>query len=408
MLHGRVVRPRGQGAYGDGTSPKILSVDESSIKHIPGVQVVRFGNFLGVVAPTEYAAIQAAAQLKVKWADPPVLPGVGNLWKGMRDHDTAGKAPARIALNIGNFDTAFKSAAFQVNQTYKFHYTGHLPIGPSCCVADVTPNGARIFTNTQDAYGTRQNIKDVLDVVMGSKAPALNRIRLTYVEGSSVYGSAPYSDANQAAAIMSAIIGKPVRLQFMRWDEHGWDNYGPAQMTDIRAGADANGNITAFEFTHFGIPYCSTQPAQQQVIAGRRQFPTLATQYAAQGRAEGTISGAQYAIPNWRVDREEPAAAEQLLQRVVPAGAGQPAVGVRGRAGRRRAGLHGEDGSGRVPAPERRHDDEPAGRRAAVEERAHRRRRRTRTGSRRWRPRTSRAPTSSRAAASRSASTRTR
>ena len=50
MLHGRVVRPRGQGAYGDGTAPKILSVDESSIKHIPGAQVVRFGNFLGVVA----------------------------------------------------------------------------------------------------------------------------------------------------------------------------------------------------------------------------------------------------------------------------------------------------------------------------------------------------------------------
>ena len=64
---------------------------------------------------------------------------------------------------------------------------------------------------------------------------------------------------------MSALVGKPVRLQFMRWDEHGWDNYGPAQMTDIRAGVDGGGNITAFEFTHFGIPYWTTPPAQQQV-----------------------------------------------------------------------------------------------------------------------------------------------
>ena len=183
MMHGRVVRPRGQGAYGDGTSQKILSVDESSIKSIPGAQVIQFNNFLGVVAPTEYAAIQAAAQLKVKFADPPVLPGVGNLWKGMRDHDAAGKAPARIAQNFGNFDNAFKSAAFQVNQTYKFHYTGHLPIGPSCCVADVTPAGARVFTNTQDAYGTRQNIKDVLDVVMGSKSPALSYVRVVLFDG---------------------------------------------------------------------------------------------------------------------------------------------------------------------------------------------------------------------------------
>src|SRR5262249_60735936 len=106
---------------------KSLSVDERSIRPIPGAQVVRFNNFLGVVAPTEYQAIQAAAQLKVKFDTPPVLPGVGNLWKGMRDHDTAGKAPARIAQSFGNFDNAFKSAQFQVNQSYKFHYTCHLP-----------------------------------------------------------------------------------------------------------------------------------------------------------------------------------------------------------------------------------------------------------------------------------------
>src|SRR5262249_45640826 len=156
--------------------------DESSIAKIPGAQIVRYGDsFLGVVAPLEYAAIQAAAQLKVKWADPPPLPGVGNLWKQMRDHDSAGKAPARIAVNTGNFDSAFNSAAPPVTQTSRFHYTGPLPIGPSCSVAVVTPSGVRIFTNTQDAYGTRQNVKDALDVVMGPKAPPLNRIRLTYV-----------------------------------------------------------------------------------------------------------------------------------------------------------------------------------------------------------------------------------
>jgi CO/xanthine dehydrogenase Mo-binding subunit len=301
MLHGRVVRPRGQGAYGDGTNQKILSVDKSSIKSIPGVQVIQVGNFLGVVAPTEYAAIQAAAQLKVTWAEPPVLPGVGNLWKGMRDDDAAGKAPARVTVNQGNFESAFAGAAHKVSQAYKYHYTGHLPIGPSCCVADVTPQGARIFTNTQDAYGTRQNIKDVLDIVMGSRAPALNRIRLTYVEGGSVYGSAPYRDNNQGAAIMSAVTGKPVRLQFMRWDEHGWDNYGPAIMVDIRAGASPDGKLVALEFTQFGIPYYSTQPAQQQVMAGRTDFTNLATQFPTQGRAEGTISGQQYTIPNWKI-----------------------------------------------------------------------------------------------------------
>jgi nicotinate dehydrogenase subunit B len=293
MLHGRIVRPRGQGAYGDGTAPKILSVDKGSVAHIPNVTIVQVGNFLGVVAPKEYDAIQAAAQLKVGWAPMPELPGVGNIWGQMRAQDTAGKVPAAIAYNHGNFDTAFASAAKTVSQSYRYHYTGHLPIGPSCCVADVTPNGALIFSNTQDAYGTRQNVKDALDLVLGAKTLPLNRIRVKYVEGSSVYGSAPYRDAAQSAAILSAVVGKPVRLQFMRWDEHGWDNYGPAQMLDIRAGIDAKGNITAFEFTDFGIPYWTTQPPEQQ-INGKAVFATS-------GHVELTISGSQYSIPNRRV-----------------------------------------------------------------------------------------------------------
>jgi CO/xanthine dehydrogenase Mo-binding subunit len=90
MLHGRVIRPRGQGAYGDGTAPKVLSIDQSSIRNIAGAQVLRFKDFVGVVAPTEYAAIQAASQLKVTWAENPPLPGVGNLWKQMREQDSAG------------------------------------------------------------------------------------------------------------------------------------------------------------------------------------------------------------------------------------------------------------------------------------------------------------------------------
>jgi len=222
----------------------------------------------------------------------PTIRPVGNLFKGMRDDDTAGKAPARIAAERGNFDAAFASAAQKLQQSYKYNYTGHLPIGPSCCVADVTPDGARIFTNTQDAYGTRQTVKDALDRVLAKPLP-LDRIRLTYVEGSSVFGSAPYRDNNQAAAVMSALTGKPVRVQFMRWDEHGYDNYGPAQLTDIRAGIDAKGNIVAFEYSALGIPYMTTQPTEQQ-LGTTPQFATV-------GPLDTTISGTQYNIPNWRL-----------------------------------------------------------------------------------------------------------
>jgi CO/xanthine dehydrogenase Mo-binding subunit len=286
MLHGRVVRPRGQGAYGDGTDPKVLSVDASSIRHIPNAKVLQKGNFVGVVAPREYDAIQAAAQLKVRWAEMPPLPSSGNLWRQMREQDSAGLVRAAKVVEVGNVDAALASAAHVVQQTYTYPYNGHLPIGPSCAVADVTKSGARVFSNSQNIYSTRSSIAAVL------KLP-LNQVRVSYYEGSSVFGNAPYDDCAEAAAVMSQLAGAPVRLQFMRWDEHGWDNYGPAQMTDVRGGVDGNGNIVATETTIFGIPWYTTKPTETmigyaQVFSQTAQFDT-------------TNDGTQYNLRNRRV-----------------------------------------------------------------------------------------------------------
>jgi CO/xanthine dehydrogenase Mo-binding subunit len=290
MLHGRIVRPRGQGAYGDGTAPAIISVDESSIKNIPGARVLRRNNFLGVVAPKEYDAIQAAAQLKVKWADMPPVSSSGDIWKQMRSFDSAGKAPARIAAQTGNFDSGFASAAKTVTASYMHHYQGHMPIGPACAVADVTPNGALVMANTQSCYAVRTKLVDVLGL-------PINKIRVQYYEGASSFGNSPARyDCAQAAAALSQLAGAPVRLQFMRWDEHGWDNYGPAQLMDIRGGVDAKGNIVAFEYTHFGIPGISQtldDPTRQQ-LGIPLPAPSL-------GPVDTTNSGTQYNIPNRRV-----------------------------------------------------------------------------------------------------------
>jgi nicotinate dehydrogenase subunit B len=291
MLHGRLVRPRGQGAYGDGTAPAVLSIDEKSISHIPGARVVQRGNFVGVVAPREYDAIQAAAQLKVKWAPMPTVSGSGNMWKQMRAFDSAGQAPARIAAQNGNnFDSAFASAAKTVSASYMHAYNGHMPIGPACAVADVTPEGALVMANTQSCYAVRTKLAAILPL-------PLNKIRVVYYEGASSFGNSPARyDSSQAAAVMSQLAGAPVRLQFMRWDEHGWDNYGPAQLMDMRGGVDANGKIVAFEYTHFGIPGISQtldDPTRQQVGVPL-PAPGL-------GAVDTTNSGTQYNITNRRV-----------------------------------------------------------------------------------------------------------
>jgi CO/xanthine dehydrogenase Mo-binding subunit len=196
-------------------------------------------------------------------------------------------------VNSGNFDTAFASAAVKVSSSYKVHYQGGMAIGPECAIADVTPQGVRVFSNTQNAYATRSTIKDALDAVLGSKAPAENRIRVTYYEGGSVYGPAsPYTEATLAASVMSALVGKPVRLQFMRWDTHGWGNYSPQLLADIRGAADASGKLVAVEYTGFGHAGYSTDPTMQ-MVTGEARFGTS-------GALDRNITGPQYNLPNQR------------------------------------------------------------------------------------------------------------
>ncbi len=298
MLHGRIVRPRGQGAYGDGTNPQIVSIDESSIKHLPDVRILRKGNFLGVVAPKEYDAIQASTQLKVKWADPPKISSSGNLWKSMRDFDSAGQAPAAIVGQRGNVDSGLASAAKVVSGTYRYHYQDHGVIAPSCVVADVTPDGALIFSGTQYAYGLRARLVSLLGL------PA-NKIRVTsYEPGGAFGGHQGRMEAPLAAAMLSQLAGKPVRLQFMRWDEQGWGNYGPAGMFDVRAGVDASGKFVGFDVTEIGTPGYPTFPTEQQVGMPVGKVGNAGT---TRRLAEFMGNGAQgneaqlYAIPNYRL-----------------------------------------------------------------------------------------------------------
>jgi CO/xanthine dehydrogenase Mo-binding subunit len=88
----------------------------------------------------------------------------------------------------------------------------------------------------QGPYSSRQAIADALGL-----PPTSVRVEVFRAAGN--YGHNIYDDVSIAAALLSQAVGKPVRVQFMRWDEHGWDQFGPAQATDVRAGVGANGKI---------------------------------------------------------------------------------------------------------------------------------------------------------------------
>ena len=236
MLHGRVVRPPAIGA-------KLLSVEENSIRAVPGVRVIRIENFLGVVAADEWAAVRAAKEIKATWSDSQGLPGSDDLSHWVRqapvDRDQA-------LANRGDVNAALSSAAKQLSATYYWPFQSHASLGPSCAVADVKDSGTTIWSAAQNPYGLRANLAKVFGI-------PLNKMRVVYRDGSGSYGTNGADDAAADALMLSRAVGQPVRVQWMRQDEHGWDPKGPAQLHELRGGLDANGNISAWE-TQMWIP----------------------------------------------------------------------------------------------------------------------------------------------------------
>ncbi len=270
MVHARRVRPRGAGANAS-QNHYPLSVDPTSVAHIPGVQVVQIGNFLAVVAPKEYDAIQAAAQLKVVWKDDPKFSvGSGNYWSWLRQSgDTNTTNPARWTADTGGVPAAMASAAKTVSATYRYHYNTYVPIGPHCAIADVrvgnpsdpTQNSATVYfcaqgTNPASGMGagggSTTPISTILAALPNSINIPQNQVRLIWYEGSGSYGAGQTPQAPEEAAVISATIGKPVRMQWMRWDQTGWDSWGPSQMYDVTLGANSAGMIVASDWTSYG------------------------------------------------------------------------------------------------------------------------------------------------------------
>jgi CO/xanthine dehydrogenase Mo-binding subunit len=245
MLHGRSVRPRGAGAN-TSVNNQPVSVDATSIAHIPGAQIVQIANFLAVVAPKEYDAIQAAAQLKVVWKSDPKFTPSGNYWSWMRSAgDTNTVNPARFIADTGAVPAALASAAVKVTATYRYHYNNFVPIGPHAAVADVRANSATIFAQGQSINTIPGNIATML----GFTNP--NQVRVIWYEGASSFGGGQQGEAAEQAAMVSQKVGKPVRIQWMRWDQHGWDSYGPSHQYDVTMGA-TNGKIVAADWTAYG------------------------------------------------------------------------------------------------------------------------------------------------------------
>lgn len=231
MLHGRVVRPSGFGAT-------LVSYDESSVADIPGiVKVVRINNFLGVVAKSEWSAIKAAQQLAVTWSKWEGLPDQSRIWQHVRSTPVVRDD---VTSRAGDSRSALASTTSKLAATYEFAIHTHGSIGPSCALAVFAEGKLTCWTASQATHDLRKQLAATLAIPDSD-------VRCIYVEGAGCYGRNGHEDAAADAALLSRAVGKPVRVQWMRADEHGWDPKGPPTLLDMRAAIDKVGDVAAWE-----------------------------------------------------------------------------------------------------------------------------------------------------------------
>ncbi len=240
MLHGRVVRPPYAGLdAGAFVGRSLLAVDEASVAHVPGlVATVAIRDFVGVVAEREEHAVEAARRLKVSWrGDHGTLPDLARPEQALR----AQPSRPRVLLDRGDVEGAIAGAATPMPRTYVWPYQMHGSIGPSCAVADHRADGLTVWSGTQNPHMLRADLAQLLDMPE-------HRIEVIRHEAAGCYGRNCADDVSADAALLSRAVGRPVRVQLSREQEHAWEPKGAAQVMDVRGGLDAAGGVAAYDF----------------------------------------------------------------------------------------------------------------------------------------------------------------
>ena len=271
MVHGRMIRPSVAG-----TVP--VKVDESSIKDIPGAKVVWDKGFLGVVADKEWDAIQAAQKLKVDWssAETP-FPEQAALYDHIRKADVRKR---NVEKENGNVDDAFKTAAKVIEAEYEWPFQSHASMGPACALVEIKDGQLTCWSGTQKSHFVQEGLALTLDL-------PLDKVHVIHATAPGSYGRNDADDCAMDAAVLAKAVGKPVRLQYMREQGTGWDPKGPASIHKARAAIDAQGKVTAYEFTSKGFSRVDVN------TNGGKPHDTL----AGQTRGVGLKSGDGFGVP---------------------------------------------------------------------------------------------------------------
>jgi nicotinate dehydrogenase subunit B len=259
MLHARVVRGRSDGE-------RLKAADVKAVEAMPGVvKVVRQGRFLAVVAERQWTAIQAMRALQRGGSERASAPLPADLRANLL------ASPSEDETILDTTRTSGPSPAKQVKARYSRPWLLHGSIGPSCAVAQYDGGKLTVWTHTQGVYPLRAALAEL------TKLPA-QQIHCIHTEGSGCYGHNAADDvAADAALIAMAVPGRPVRLQWMREHEHGFEPLGTGMVVEIEAGIDAKGGIARWRSDIYSPSHNGRPGRAGNLLAGPEMDPPFQT-----------------------------------------------------------------------------------------------------------------------------------
>ncbi|WP_428485550.1 molybdopterin cofactor-binding domain-containing protein [Rhodopila sp.] len=288
MLHARAVRQPSVGA-------KLLDFDAGPVERMPGVvRVVREGSYLAVVAETEWQAIKAMRALAAaaRWQETASLPNEASVL------DTLRALPARD-IPVLNWSAPAEPPVKRLTARYTRPYLMHGAIGPSCALARLADGVMTVWTHTQGVFPLRGALAQLLG--LPSEA-----VRCIHVEGSGCYGHNGADDvAGDAVLIARAVPGRPIRVQWMREQEHTSEPYGPAMIAEVAGAIDRDGSIVDWNYevwsnTHNRRPNVGGLMLQNAALPNALPVPPPAPIPMPEGGGDRN-SNPIYALPNARV-----------------------------------------------------------------------------------------------------------
>jgi CO/xanthine dehydrogenase Mo-binding subunit len=231
LVYGRIVRPDAFGA-------SLAAVDDARAKAMPGVIVVRDGDFLGVVAPTDRAATRAANAVQAQWTPQSGQPSSDTVYDYFKKNaDGRAQTPAVESIQI-------PPGARTFDASYRIPYIAHTPLEPRAAVAEWQGDKLTVWTGTQRPFGVRTELADAFHLPE-------ERVRVIVPDMGSGYGGKHTGDAAIEAARLAKAVGKPVKLVWTRTEEFSWAYFRPAGVIDIKSAVDSNGRIVAWAFDNW-------------------------------------------------------------------------------------------------------------------------------------------------------------